>query len=155
MGLYALDALIFGQGVVASAFAIIMVVVALIRTMSRPLDRPRLRHGAFIITLYAGLIASVLLTISWNNRLARTRADEVLRALNLYKARHGDYPTQLGALVPEHFSAVPRAKNTYLFNEFRYWYDPVKQEGFLMFTELPPFGRRVFNLRTGNWKYLD
>ena len=95
------------------------------------------------------------MTISWNNRLARARAETIVSALTLYKAQHGDYPTKLSALVPEQLPAVPRAKYTLLFSDFSYFYDPIEHRGFLLYTPLPPFGRPTFSLERQSWGYLD
>ena len=154
--LYLLDALVLSQGAITVAVAAVMILIAVF-LLARGLggDRRRLRHGAAMLALYSALVASVLLTISSNNRLAQRRAEALLVALKLYQAQHGDYPRALGALVPGYAPSVPSAKYTVLGREFLYRYDPASREGFLGYTAFPPFGRRLYSLQANGWGYID
>lgn len=154
--LYAFDALVSGQGVFTLLVAAVMVLIGFFHlAASAGEQRWRVRHGVSMVALYIGLVTAVFSTIYCNNRIARARADTIIAALTAYKAKHGDYPTQLEALVPEHLPSVPRAKYALGFAEFGYYYDPEHHDGFLMYTSLPPFGRPTYSLARGSWGYID
>jgi hypothetical protein len=154
--LYGVDALVFSQGVIAGIVTFVMVALGTIHGARRLIGGHRhFRHGLSIIVIYGVMMASVVVTIRVNNRLARRRADGIVAALKLYKSMTGDYPVRLTELVPDYMPAVPQAKYTLMFNEFTYHYDRTKHEGFLMYTALPPFGRQTYWLDTDTWGYLD
>ena len=85
----------------------------------------------------------------------RERAEEVVVALNAYRARTGDYPVRLSDLVPEYLPVVPLARYTLMFNELDYHHAAAQPGGFLVYTVIPPFGRRTYSLDTGTWGFLD
>jgi len=154
--LYGVEAFLLAQGVFAGLAAFVMVVLGIIHVIRGLLaDRWRVRYGSSMIAIYAVMMASVVLTIRANNRLAQRRAEGIVTALKLYRSKTGDYPVRLTALVPEYLPAVPLAKYTLLFNEFTYHHDPAQRQGFLMYAVIPPFGRRTYSLDTDTWGYLD
>lgn len=154
--LYGIDAFVFSQGALAGIVTLVMVVLGAIH-IARGLvgDRWRVRFGISMIAIYAVMMASVVATISANNRLASRRAEEVVAALKLYRSKTGDYPVHLTELVPEYLPEVPRAKYTLMFDELSYHYEPASHHGFLLYTVTPPFGRRTYNLDTDAWGHLD
>lgn len=153
--LYLIDALYLGQGALAGLLTAIMVVTGLIHVVRGLFgDRARVTRGAVLIGLYAAMMLLVVLTIRASNREARVRADRVIAALQGYREARGTYPEHLAELVPEFLPAVPRAKDTFAFGEFTYtWHED--SGGFLMYTDIPPFGRPYYDLRSGTWKYMD
>ncbi|MEP7123010.1 MAG: hypothetical protein ABJE95_18930 [Byssovorax sp.] len=153
---YGVDAFVFAQGALAGITLLVMVVLGLIHVVRGLIaDRPRARFGLKTIAIYVIMMASVVATIQANNRLAARRADGLVVALESYKSRTGDYPARLSDLVPEYLPSVPLAKYTLLFNDFSYHHDLSERRGFLMYTVIPPFGRRTYWLDTGTWGYLD
>jgi hypothetical protein len=154
--LYGVDAFVLSQGALAGVVTFVMVVLGIIHIVRGLLsDRWRIRFGLSMIAIYVVMMASVVVTIRANNRLAGRRAEEVVAALKVYRARTGDYPVRLADLVPGDLPSVPRSKYTLLFNEFSYHYDPATHQGFLLYEVTPPFGRRTYRLDTGTWGYLD
>lgn len=154
--LYGVEGFLFSQGALAGITTFVMVVLGIIHVVRGLLaDHRRVRYGFSMIAIYVVMMASVVATIQANDQLARRRADGIVTALKLYRSKTGDYPVRLTELVPEYMPAVPRAKPTLLFNEFSYHYDPAKHQGFLLYTAIPPFGRRTYWLDTDTWGYVD
>ena len=106
----------------------------------------------------AGIIfaASVLVWTAntINNHIAERRANEVVAAVNAYRATTGNWPGTLDQLVPVYLARVPLAKYTISNNSFTYVPGDAPT---LMWTEFPPFGRPYFTFGEdgAHWKYLD
>ena len=153
--LYRIDTFYLAQGFLAGLTTAIMVVVGLVHVVRGLLgDRARLVRGAVLIGLYAAMMFLVVRTNRASNLEARTRADRVIAALHGYREARGTYPTHLTELVPEFLPAVPRAKDIAMSGEFTYVWSEDKG-GFLMYVELPPFGRPYYDLRSETWRYMD
>ena len=153
LGLFVLDGLLLGQGLVAAL--LLMLVGGLLLPKALLLFKLR-RDGwpvlrlALLFTLTA---LAIMLTISGNNRLARDRAMAVVEAVDTYRGVHGRYPLSLDALVPRYLSAVPRAKYALAFDDFLY-----EREGNgarLGYVEVPPFGRPCYDFTLRRWQEID
>jgi hypothetical protein len=108
-----------------------------------------LRHvavPALAMGLSVGLVAG-------NNRLAEARARALVEVVERYRADHGEYPEDLEQLVPDYLPAIPRAKQALMFADFQYW--TYEGEHTLMWTVLPPFGRRLYRFEDRQWGGLD
>ena len=90
---------------------------------------------------------------SANNRVAASRGETLVSAVNAFHTKYQRYPESLSALVPEFIERVPRAKYTLLYGDFMY----VKSEGgaLLYYIARPPFGRPTYDFNRGAWGYLD
>ena len=153
--LYRIDTFYLAQGVLAGLTTAIVVGVGLVHVVHGVFgDRARLVRGAILIGLYTAMMFLVVQTNRASNLEARTRADRVVAALHGYRDARGTYPSRLAELVPEFLPAVPRAKDIAMSGEFMYVWSEDKG-GFLMYTELPPFGRRYYDLRSETWSYMD
>ena len=151
-----LDGVVIGQGAVTFLITAVMLLLGIVHVLrGLGAQRWRIRHGASMIGIYVVMIAAVILFIRANNGLAQDRAERVVAALERYRAQHGDYPADLGALVPEQLPSVPRAKYTLTFGTFSYHYDPARKTGYLGYTTLPPFGRQMYSLADHGWGSLD
>lgn len=153
---YALDAFVLAQGAVAAITTVILVLFGLSHVVRGLASRGKgIVYGLAMMAIYLGMMASVVATISANNQLASRRADEIVAALKQYRATTGDYPAHLTDLVPGYLPSIPRAKYTLMFDDFSYHHTPNEPGGFLMYTTLPPFGRRTYSLDTTTWGSLD
>jgi energy-converting hydrogenase Eha subunit A len=153
--LYRVDTYYLAQGFVSGLVTTIMVALGLV-SIGRGLfgDRARLARGAVLVGLYSAMMFLVVWTLHASNHEARTRATRVIAALHGYREARGAYPEHLADLVPAFLPSVPRAKDISTFGDFSYVWSE-KDGGFLMYTEIPPFGRPYYDLRNEVWKYMD
>jgi hypothetical protein len=87
------------------------------------------------------------------SRIAFTNAERIIVACEQFRVATGKYPEHLDELVPRYLHSIPRAKYNLAFSDFRYWnHDGNRQ---LMWTEIPPFGRKIYNFERQTWRYLD
>ena len=110
-------------------------------------------HGKRLAKLgiHALTLVAVMATINFNNRLARTRGDQVVSAIKEYKARHDRYPDALQGLVPDFLPSVPKAKYALAFNEFYYRYSPGELLRFGCFV-WPPFAWSFYDFERNRWR---
>lgn len=152
-----LDAFLFGQGVIA----FVVFAVGLLYLVPRALlalrgDRAlfKLRLAKAGVTMAAG--AAAIAAIGYANRVAEDRALAVISAVETFKAKRGRYPDRLNELVPAFLPAVPSAKPYGMLGQFQYWSSqPPDVHHTLMYTALPPFGRRLYNFEEHRWSALD
>ena len=146
------DALWLNQGLFSLLFAAGVLLIGLPRAFLRklrPVRRQRLRNLA--VYLCAVLLVWVLNVL--NNRIAQSRAEELIAAVKAYREKNGRYPERLQELVPSFITQVPLAKYTLSFNTFTYVASDV--DPLLIYAALPPFGRPVYSFAGGKWGYLD
>lgn len=103
-----------------------------------------------LMPFVAGLL--VVANCYVQGRIARANSERLIQACEQYREASGAYPERLDDLVPRYLSSVPRAKYCCFLGEFMYWGPP---RAFFWWVEIPPFGRRVYDLETGEWSYLD
>lgn len=147
-----IDALWLNQGLFSLLFAAGLLLIGLPRAYLpkfRPVRRQRLRNLA--IYLCAVLLVWALNVA--NNRIAQSRAEELIAAVKAYREKNGRYPGRLQELVPSFIERVPLAKYTLSFNTFTYV--PSDADPLLMYAALPPFGRPVYSFAGDKWGYLD
>lgn len=99
-------------------------------------------------------LAIVLANSSLQGRIARANSERLIKVCERYRADHGDYPERLDQLVPDYVSAVPRAKYCCAFGAFSYW-NFEGPNAFFWWVELPPYGRRTYDLDSKKWGYID
>ncbi|HXT57234.1 MAG TPA: hypothetical protein VN699_01315 [Pirellulales bacterium] len=116
------------------------------------LRRPRLGVAAarVLIPVVTGLF--VVVNYSVQRTIAMGNAERLIQACERYREDNGAYPEHLGELVPRYLNSVPRAK--YCCSRSEFWYFGAPRP-LLVWYEVPPFGRRVYNFETGNWRYMD
>ncbi len=152
-GLFLFDLVVLGQGGIAIIVATVgvgMLVVgglwAAIRA-HRALARSRMTRAGMYVILGVAAVG----TLRFHEATARKGAQQIISACQAYKQQTGKLPDRLEDLVPEFLPKVPLARYTLLYNDF--WY--FSQSGLLTYVVLPPFGRRVYNFNSAQWKYLD
>jgi hypothetical protein len=144
-----LDVVLDGSYIFSAVICPIGFVVGLAWNIVR---RPNLGLAAarLLIPLVTGVF--VVTNYSVQSRIAMHNAERLIQACERYREANGNYPEQLGDLVPRYVNSVPRAKYCCSASEFMYRGQPRHT---LSWWECPPFGRRVYNLETGKWRYVD
>lgn len=103
--------------------------------------------------IYLSAVVLVFGLNALNNRLAQSRADFLITAVNLFYSENQGYPQSLEQLVPRYIKEVPLAKYTLVFNQFRYARS--ETDTYLYYMDLPPFGRPTYSFQKAEWLYLD
>jgi hypothetical protein len=145
LAVFAYDAFVIGESLIAILVAIVMIAVGL----SRP------RHGARLAAVYLAMAVAAAAVVVGNQQIARARAQRIVAALQAYKAAHGAFPDRLTDLVPAYLPAVPRARWVLVSGEFHYSHDAESDDGTLWFPSLSPFGRRLYRLQTASWMSME
>lgn len=112
---------------------------------------PGVAAARVLIPIVTGLLAFA--NYSAQRTIAMGNAERVIEACERYREANGAYPERLGKLVPQYLNSVPRAKYCCSWGEFRYFEGPPAH--MLLWYEIPPFGRRIYNFERGDWGYLD
>jgi hypothetical protein len=87
--------------------------------------------------------------------VANANAANLIRACESYREANGTYPERLEQLVPRYVASIPRAKYCCLHGEFWYLYGRDFECHILLWYDIPPFGRKTYNLDSRRWGYLD
>lgn len=147
------DAFVLNQGIISVLVGLWLLLVsipgAFFSKRWKGIRLARLGHIAM------GMSAVILVFVinGANNKLARSRAETVIAAVDSFHSAQSRYPASLEQLVPAYLPSVPSAKYTFVFNDFRYLSSA--DGAMLMYVALPPFGRPVYNFKTQRWGYLD
>lgn len=151
--LFVLDALVMGQGLVA-ALTLIGVGVWLLPKAYLFVLVGRNAWPTLRLAAVLGVAAiAIMVTINFNNGIARERAEQLVQAIESYRTITGRYPADLDDLVPGYVHTVPRAKYTLSFN--RFIYRNRGAEVSLAYVNVPPFGRPSYDFRGRAWRYFD
>jgi len=147
------DALFFAQGVLALALCLAGFIYYLPRAIGAYPDRRLFRVRAIKAgtTVVAGSAAIASIVIM--NAIAEDRAKEVIAAIEAYKATSGGYPARLEQLVPAYLSEVPQAKPAGMMRAFDY--HAGEADHTLMYTVVPPYGRKLYHFERQRWSALD
>lgn len=151
--LFLLDAFIMGQGMIAAA---ILLGVAVWLVPKAALFFAAGRNGwptTRLALLLAATAVAIMLTINLNNTLAQQRAQQLIAAIEIYRAASGRYPPTLDALVPGYIDTIPQAKYTLTFNRFLYLNRARRVS--LAYVDVPPFGRPSYDFANRRWGYSD
>ncbi len=145
-----------GQGIfsiLVAAGGLLLLSVGAIWSAARR-EAPRARSRALRASLYLVLGIAAYFTATVHRVTAERRADRVIEACRAFEARRGGLPARLDELVPEFLPAVPKAKLTLAYNTFSYSsFDAGSHT--LMYTTLPPFGRRTYHFESRRWSLSD
>lgn len=151
--LASLDTFLFGQGVFAIALCLAGFLYYLPRAIGAHPDPAlfRLRVIKAVVVISAGA-ASIAAIVTFN-AIAEARALAVIAAVESFKGRFGRYPEKLDEVVPLYLSEVPMAKPAGMMRTFDY--RNLEGEHTLMYTVVPPFGRKVYTFERKRWSALD
>jgi hypothetical protein len=147
-----IDAFLLNQGFISALVGFWLIVIGLplaLRRKNAPVRRQKLRD----LGIYALAVVLVFVLNALNNRLAESRANDLIVAVNAFHAKHQRYPQTLEELTPEFLAAVPVAKYTLGGN--RFIYRASEGDAWFFYTDFPPFGRRTYNFKSGKRGYID
>ncbi len=147
------DALLFTQGVLALALCLAGFLYYLPRAIGAYPDRALFRLRAIKAGATVGAGSAAIATIVILNAIAEDRAKDVIAAIEAYKASSGSYPARLEQLVPAYLPEVPQAKPAGMMRAFDY--HATDADHTLMYTVVPPFGRKLYNFERRRWSALD
>ena len=146
LGVYA----VFGQFVTASwsatAIAGLLVIAALLMFFAG--RKTRAAELAKKAAAFALLCVLIIGYSKFNNYVARHRAIRIAAACEVYRAKTGAYPKSLEALVPEYITAVPRAKYTLVWGNFRYI------DAKIVYVHEPFLATPAYDLAAAKWGYV-
>jgi hypothetical protein len=153
--LFLLDVGYSGQGLFSLAVAVTGLMVLTVGALWSGLRgaAPLARRRALRAGMYLALGVATLVVVRVNLATAETGAARVIEACRAFELRHGMLPGQLQDLVPDFLPSVPRAKYTLAWNAFTYSASDAGHT--LMYTTLPPFGRRIYSFEAARWSQLD
>ena len=148
-----LDTFVFGQGVFSIALCLAGFLYYLPRAIGAHPDPAlfRLRVIKAVVVISAGA-ASIAAIVSFN-AIAEARALKVIAAVESFKGRFGRYPEKLDEVVPLYLEEVPMAKPAGMMRAFDY--RNLEGEHTLMYTVVPPFGRKIYTFERKRWSALD
>ena len=101
----------------------------------------------FAVPIVVGCIFVANLSVGERNAII------VIAAVDKYQAEQKRYPQTLQELVPKYLPEIPPTKYALSASEFRYV--ALENRYQLVYTTLPPFGRRVYDFTTHSWSILD
>jgi hypothetical protein len=155
VALFVVDAFFLNQGIFSAVFLAVLLLgvlpVALYSALRKRWPEFRLRMAT--IGIYAIACLAVFGANYLNNAMAQRRAIQLGQACRQFQVKYNRYPRFLGELEPEFISSVPLAK--YAFMDSDFFYLASSTDPRVWFVELPPFGRRFYHVKTGNWGYMD
>lgn len=152
--LFAIDGICLGQ----FGFAVLLlgwtVLVRLPMIALGWKDKPLRIFRIKKVALYLLAVICIMALFIFNRQVGTQRADELVKAVEAYSAKHGQFPQNLEQVVPEFMSAVPLARYTLASNDFSY---KTGQDGkhVLSWTVIPPFARKGYTFEEKRWVTLD
>jgi hypothetical protein len=153
--LFVIDAFFLNQGILSGMFLAVLVIAFVPVTLWLILRKRRseLRLQISQFGIYAVMCLAVLSWVSLNNAMARRRAMMLGDACRQFHTKYNRYPDRLEELEPEFIPSIPVAK--YAFMNANFFYLKSTEDPEVGFVELPPFGRRLYHVKSGNWGYID
>jgi hypothetical protein len=118
----------------------------------------RVAVARILIPLVTGLV--VFANSYMQDEIAMAGAARIIQACERYREDNGDYPAKLSDIVPRYLDSIPTAKYCCSQHEFWYFGHPATSEKSsppptLSWVQVPPFGRKVYNFVSGQWRYVD
>jgi len=143
-----IDVILDGSYIFSALVCPLWFVIAVVRATY---DRSRWQVAAARVIVPVVTLVLAVANYSLQYRIAKGNSARLIQACEQYREEKGDYPQFLDDLVPRYLSSIPRTKYCLVDNEFTYGAEPRR----LTWCEIPPFGRRVYNFETGEWRYVD
>jgi hypothetical protein len=141
------DVILDGGYVFSAVVCPIWFLVGVIRAATQRSRQP-VGPAVVLIPLATGLLVAVNYHVQTG--IATANARSLIQACERYRVVNGNYPERLADLVPRYLDSVPRAKCCCLRNDFSYYASAGGHT--LSWCDVPPFGRRVYNFETGEWR---
>ena len=89
----------------------------------------------------------------FNVYIGGENANSVIKAVNSYYVDTGLYPDNLNQLIPNYLNRIPNCAYRIMDYKYRYYVDQDSAQ--LMWTVMPPWGRRIYNFKNAEWRYFD
>ncbi len=154
--LYLVDAFVLSQGIFSVVIAVCAVIALVVGGAWELVRRrpPDWTLRAKKTAIYIAMAVCVVGTIALQNHMAERRTLRLADACTAYKAKHQKYPERLSQLVPEFMPSIPPAKYTLMVSWAGFYYSGGSSP-FIMYTAMPPFGRRLYYVEHKKWGYMD
>ena len=151
--LFLIDALFLNQGIIG-AIALLVVVFWLIpKSIFLYLKKQSVKPQLYKCLIYFLMAISIFGANYLNNQVAKSRANQIIDAVEKFKAVNHRYPEKLAELAPEYIEAIPTAKLTLFANGF--FYSNRDGHAFISYVAMPPFGRRIYDFNQKKWGFID
>ena len=149
----AVDGFVLGQFTCAMLCTIYALLYALPRTFIAFKNRERRNYYLMRTAVFGTVPILVGVIYTANLQVAAHNAATIIAAVDRYHAEYKQYPQTLQVLVPKYLPEIPPAMYAYIAPDFRYSSRDNKYQ--LMYTTVPPFGRKVYDFTTRSWSDLD
>ena len=148
--LFAIDGICLGQfGFAALLFGwtvLVRIPMIALAWKDKPLRVFRIRKVALYLLAVVGIMALFM----FNRQVGTQRADDLVKAVEAYSAKHGQFPQSLEQVVPDFMSSIPLARYTLGSNDFSYRTGPDGKH-VLSWTDMPPLARRSYTFEEKRW----
>lgn len=154
-GVVVLDGVVAGQGglgLLAGGVALTVLVPLWASALGGD-DAELASHRGRAAAVWGVAAVLVIALARANASVGERNARKIADACEKHKLRSGAYPERLADLVPAELPEIPRARRSILRSEFEYFASPGDHR--LLWTVMPPHGRRVYTLETGRLQTLD
>lgn len=84
----------------------------------------------------------------------RTKAENIVKNIELYKEDNWNYPNKLEDLAPKYYKKIPIHYSSIDYN-FRYFYNNEEDYFLLDYTYFYPYGRYSYNSKNKTWSNID
>jgi len=117
-------------------------------------DQPLRAFRIKKVALYLLAVVGIMALFIFNRQVGTQRANELVRAVEAYSSKHGQFPQSLDQVVPDFMSSIPLARYTFAANDFSY---KAAADGkhVLSWTVIPPFARKSYTFEEKRWVTLD
>ena len=148
------DAFMFGTpsfGLIIMFFFVVASGISAIIFLFRDKQYSKL-YAIKALIYFTGFIG-IIGIFKFNAYLGGENANIVINAINSYYADTGLYPDNLNQLIPNYLDSIPSCAYRIMDYKYRYYVD--QDNAFLMWTMIPPWGRRRYNFKNAEWRYFD
>lgn len=151
--LFLIDAFLINQGTIAILVLLFVVFWLTPKCIFRWFKKQSVKLQLYQYLIYSLMVISVGGANFLNNKFAKSRADQIIAAVEKFYAVNNRYPMKLNELAPDYIKAIPRAKYTLYSNKFSY--DNLEGDPFIYYVNVPPFGRTTYHFNQKKWGYID
>jgi hypothetical protein len=148
--LFAIDGICLGQfGFAVLLFGwtvLVRIPMIALAWKDKPLRVFRIKKVALYLLAVVGIMALFM----FNRQVGTQRADDLVKAVEAYSAKHGQFPQNLEQVVPDFMSSIPLARYTLASNDFSYRTGPDGKH-VLSWTAMPPLARRSYTFEEKRW----
>jgi len=148
------DAFIFGTpffGLIIMFFLVVASGISAIIFLFR--DKQFSKLYAMKALIYFTGFVGIIGIFKFNSYIGGENANIVIDAVNSYYADTSLYPDKLNQLIPNYLDSIPNCAYRIMDYKYRYYVD--QDNAYLMWTVIPPWGRRNYNFNNAEWTYFD